>query len=129
MRPEKYAWLLVRLAVGGVFAWFGTDKFIHPEFWLGWVPAYILNMLPFSDTLFIYSQGAVETVIGAVLIIGWYTRISALAAAAILLGITIVLGYSDIAVRDMGLLLAAVALALVRSHPWSMDVLREKQKR
>lgn len=58
---------------------------------------------------------------GALLIIGFYTRWAALFLALHLAGILLSLGYNAIAVRDFGLTLALFSLALQGAGHWSLD--------
>ncbi len=121
MTSEDYAKLCIRLALAFVFLWFGIDKFIHPAYWSSWVPAWQLALFPFSATALMYLVGAVEAVLGLLLAAGLFVRAAAAIAAAHLLHIVIMLGFSDIAVRDFALFLTAAALFLIKSHPLSVD--------
>ena len=92
----------------------GVDKFFH---WLvNWdqylAPA-VARMLPVSAHTFMLAVGVIEIVAG--LLVAFAPRIGAWIVAAWLLGIIVNLlmipGYFDVALRDFGLMLGAVALA------------------
>ncbi len=85
-----------------------------------WVP----QMFNMQDQTFMRCIGVVEIVAG--LGVAFYPRIFAYVVAAWMLGISINLlstgGYADIALRDLGLMFAALALARLshvytRAHP------------
>ena len=62
---------------------------------------------------FIYLNGIFELILGAFLILGLFTRITALVLGINLIGIILGLGYNDVAVRDFGLMLITLAIFLV----------------
>ncbi len=102
---------------------FGVDKFFNwsvqwPDYLAGWIN----NIIPGSGQDFMYVVGAIEIVAG--LLVAVAPRIGAFVVAAWLFGIVINLltndapQYYDIALRDFGLMLAALtfgrlALAVV----------------
>ena len=112
---------LIRVSIGLIFFWFGLDKLIHPLLWLGWIPKTIINLIPFSGNTFIYILGVVELVLGVLLIVGFLVRIVALFTALNLIGVIVSIGFNDIAVRDFGLLIMAVSLAISKNHIYSID--------
>ncbi|MDO8435714.1 MAG: hypothetical protein Q7S89_03490 [bacterium] len=101
-------WLL-RIALAFVFVWFGVDKFFHPALWEAYMPEWILSNLPFSLNAFMTLQGIGETVIGILLLTPWF-RFGALLAGLLLLAIVPIVGLTDIGIRDIALLLVAIAL-------------------
>jgi len=106
---------LVRWGLAIVFLWMGIDKlpFMRPEIWLTQMPKFLSQ---YGVTI-IYVLGIVEIVIGILLLTKLF-RIGALGAAGILIGAIWTLGWNDIAARDVGLLLGAIALLL----PWEPHV-------
>ena len=99
---------------------FGVDKFtnwaVHwPDYLAGWIN----NIVPGSGQDFMYVVGGIEIVAG--LIVAFAPRIGAFVVAGWLFGIVINLltvnapQYYDIALRDFGLMLAALTLARLAS--------------
>lgn len=92
---------------------FGLDKFsnvlVH---WDRYLAPVLSNPLPVSPHQAMYAVGVVEVVAGLVVLL--HPRLGGLVVAAWLAGIIVNLmlipGYYDVALRDFGLLLAAVAL-------------------
>lgn len=96
----------------------GIDKFVHLlTNWDQYLAPAIANILPFSPHVFMMIVGVIELV--AALIVAIKPRVGAWIVAAWLLGIIVNLlvfsGFYDIALRDFGLLLAAIALARLSS--------------
>lgn len=118
---KDFASLFLRIGLAVIFLWFGIDKFFNPSVWANFVPEWMLPLIIINMTVFIYIQGAIEAIIGALLIVGYKTRIAALAAAVTLFVILISVGLNDIGLRDFGLLCAAITLSLLGSNIWSVD--------
>jgi uncharacterized membrane protein YphA (DoxX/SURF4 family) len=92
---------------------FGLDKF--PNLLVRWdqyLAPVFANALPVSPHQAMYAVGVIEVVAG--LLVAVHPRLGALVVAVWLAGIVVNLllipGYYDVALRDVGLLLAAVAL-------------------
>jgi uncharacterized membrane protein YphA (DoxX/SURF4 family) len=92
---------------------FGLDKFFNvltdwPQYLAGWVD----DLMPGSAQDFMYAVGAIEIVAGVLVAVR--PRYGAPVVAAWLAGIIFTLltgpGYYDVALRDFGLLLAALTL-------------------
>ena len=115
MTLKKYAPILARYGVGIVFFIFGIDQLVRPGAWIAWVPSYVINFgtnFGMNNISFIYFNGLFDLIIGFLLIIGIFVRIVALIGALHVAGIIISLGYSDISVRDFGLLLILISVFL-----------------
>jgi uncharacterized membrane protein YphA (DoxX/SURF4 family) len=101
-----------------VFLWFGVDKFIRPELWVGWIPAPLFRVLGDRVPWFLSGMGIVETIVGLLLLgTGFWLRAGSWSASALLAGIILGAGLttafsSPVLVRDFGLLGAALYLAL-----------------
>jgi hypothetical protein len=96
----------------------GIDKFLHLlTNWDQYLAPGIEKILPFSGHVFMMLVGVVE--LGAALLVAWKPRIGAYVVAAWLFGIIVNLfilgGFYDVALRDFGLMLAALALARLSS--------------
>lgn len=94
----------------------GLDKFTNLlTDWPGYLAPWVVDILPFSAQTAMYLVGVIE--IAAAVLVALKPRIGAPIVALWLAGIIINLltysGFYDIALRDFGLLIAAVALALL----------------
>jgi uncharacterized membrane protein YphA (DoxX/SURF4 family) len=111
--PARQAYLILRAAFVIAPIVFGLDKF--PNWLVQWdqylAPA-LSDPLPVSPHQAMYVVGVIEVLAGV--IVALHARLGALVVAAWLAGIIVNLllvpGFYDVALRDFGLLLAAVAL-------------------
>ena len=113
-RPSYQAYQLLYLGfiVAPLVA--GLDKFTHLlTDWDMYLAPVVAGLLPFSAGTFMIIVGVVE--IGAAALVALRPKIGAYVVAAWLAGIVVNLllipGYFDIALRDFGLMLGALALA------------------
>ena len=112
--PTYQAFLILRSAFTVAPILFGIDKFFdYMVSWDAYLAPGIASLSPFSVHTTMYVVGVVE--IAAGVLVALWPRIGAPIVALWLLGIIVNLlllgGHLDIALRDLGLCLAAVALA------------------
>lgn len=125
---KKYSTVLVRLGIAAVFLWFGIDKFIHPINWIGWVPDWMKALIPVSMLTFMYFHGAVETLVGVLLVVGYKVRFAALVASITIVGVLLAMigtGQAEMMLRDAGLLAASLSLFLTGCDCVSVDGFRK----
>lgn len=111
--PSRQAFLLLRTVFTVAPIVFGLDKFanilVH---WPMYLAPLATQIIPVTPQQFMYGVGIVEVVAG--LLVAWKPRIGSLVVALWLAGIIINLllvpGYYDVALRDFGLLVGALAL-------------------
>jgi hypothetical protein len=112
--PAHQAFLLLRTVFTVAPIAFGLDKFANLlTDWPGYLAPWIDALVPGTAQQAMYAVGVVEIVAGIVVAVA--PRIGGWLVAAWLAGIIVNLltfpGFYDIALRDFGLLVAAVALA------------------
>ena len=113
-RPAYQAYQLLYLGFVVAPLVAGLDKFTHfLTDWDKYLAPVVADLLPFSTHTFMLFVGIVE--IGAAILVALRPHIGAYVVAAWLAGIVINLllipGYFDVALRDFGLMLGALALA------------------
>ena len=117
--PARQAFLLLRTVFTIAPIVFGLDKFANvltdwPQYLAGWID----GIVPGTAQQAMYAVGVVEIVAGIVVAV--LPRYGAWVVAAWLAGIIVNLltlpGYYDVALRDFGLFVAAVALARLSVH-------------
>ncbi|ELS57633.1 hypothetical protein [Streptomyces viridochromogenes] len=112
--PGYQAFLVLRIGFTVAPILFGLDKFANLLVdWPGYLAPWIDDIVPGSAQAAMYAVGAVEILAGVVvalaprfggwLVAGWL--------AGIIVNLLTIPDYYDIALRDFGLLLGAVALA------------------
>ena len=113
--PSVQAFMLLRIAFTVAPILFGLDKFAEVLFdnWPAYLATEFNDILPGSAQDAMYGVGVVEIIAGLVvftaprfgglLVAGWL--------AGIIVSLLLVGGYGDIALRDFGLLIGALALS------------------
>jgi len=123
-RAKCYAPSFVRIALALVFLWFGINQLMFPNDFMGYLPSWTIHdgtglghllytavsILPGKANSVIFINGVAEIILGTLLGIGLFTRISALLLSIHLLIIVFSLGYNDIAIRDLGLVAGAFSV-------------------
>ncbi len=112
--PSYQAFMLLRTVFTLAPVLFGIDKFANLlTDWPGYLAPWVDGIVPGTAQQAMYAVGVVEIVAG--LAVAVLPRFGGLLVAAWLAGIIVNLltisGFYDIALRDFGLLVAAVALA------------------
>jgi DoxX len=112
--PAQQAFLLLRTVFTVAPIAFGLDKFANLlTDWPGYLAPWIDDLVPGTAQQAMYAVGVVEVLAGVLVAV--MPRIGAWVVAAWLAGIIVNLltipGFYDIALRDFGLLVGAVALA------------------
>jgi uncharacterized membrane protein len=118
--PSRQAFVLLRTIFTIAPIVFGLDKFFNiltdwPQYLAGWIN----NIVPGDAQAAMYIVGVIEIIAG--LLVWFRPRWGAWVVCLWLLGIIVNLltlsGYYDVALRDFGLLVAALSLALLsRTH-------------
>jgi hypothetical protein len=99
----------------------GIDKFTHVlTNWDMYLAPFVARVVPVGPQLFMRGVGVIEMIAG--LLVAWKPRIGAYVVAAWLGGIIINLillhDFYDVALRDFGLCLGALALGRLAAHTW-----------
>ena len=117
--PATQAFMILRIGFTVAPILFGLDKFAEVLFdnWPGYLATEFNDILPGSAQDAMYMVGAVEILAGIIVFVA--PRFGGLLVAGWLAGIIVSLllvgGHGDIALRDFGLLLGAVALSRLAS--------------
>ena len=115
--PAALAFTLLRVAFTVAPILFGLDKFaeVLNNDWTMYLSSEFNDLIPGSAETAMYIVGVVEITAGLVVAVA--PRFGGLLVAAwlggIILNLLLVGGFGDIALRDFGLLIAAVALSLL----------------
>ncbi len=120
MEYKKYAPIFLRISLSAVFLWFGYTSIFNYQKFLGYVPSFAYSV-PLSLREILFINGLFEIILGVFLLVGFYTRISALLLSLHTLAIAISLGYNDVAIRDMGIALATFSVFISGDDEWCID--------
>lgn len=110
-RPNSAKWLLI-LSLVFVFGFFGIDKFVHPLTWIGWLPVWIDGLGGLPKDAWLKLVGAAEIIFALLLLfpVKRVRQAGVLLLIVHMLGILTQVGWNDIAVRDIGIMISAIAL-------------------
>ncbi|MEO7586559.1 MAG: hypothetical protein ABIS84_00875 [Arachnia sp.] len=122
--PAYAAFVLLHVGYVVLPLWMGIDKFMNVlTDWPGYLAPWVVAILPFSAQTAMHVVGAVEIL--AAIMVAIKPRYAAYVVALWLAGIIVNLltysGFYDVALRDFGLLVGALALgrlAAVYDHAW-----------
>jgi uncharacterized membrane protein YphA (DoxX/SURF4 family) len=124
--PAYASFVALRIGYVVLPLWMGIDKYakVLNTDWPGYLAPWTVDLLPFSAQTAMYVVGAVEILAGV--LVALKPRYAAYVVAAWLAAIIINLltypGFYDIALRDFGLLVGALALAFLAAtydRPWT----------
>lgn len=105
------AWFL-RIGLAFVFLYAAIAAFIEPSVWLGYLPAFVANSS--SGLFLLHTFSVIELPLAGWLLSGKKTWWAASVAALMFAGIIVAnFASMDIIFRDIGLLLAAIALGVL----------------
>jgi uncharacterized membrane protein YphA (DoxX/SURF4 family) len=124
---QQYSPVILRVGIAVVFLWFGAQQLLHPGAWIGFIPKMLVSVTGLSKELFVAFNGSFEIVFGLCLLLGYYTRTTALLLALHMLDITLVVGYSATGVRDFGLSIAAIAVFMYGADLLTLDARKERK--
>jgi uncharacterized membrane protein len=104
--------VLLRIGIAFAFLYAGVAGFIAPENWIGYFPPFVQHLAPAG--LLIGLWGTAEIILALFLLFSKNVFWPALVAAALLLGVTVTnLALLDVVFRDISILFAALALAVM----------------
>ena len=110
----KYSNLILRLSLAIVFFWFGIDKFFHPDYWVNaWVPQSISLFaanFKIRSIDIIYISGVFEVLVATSLVTNIFITLFSSLAVLFLVSVMLFHGFSEVLVRDMGLMGAFLSL-------------------
>ena len=118
---KKYSPITVRYGIGLVFLLLGIDQLTRPEAWLAYFPEFLSNFA-FEEASFFFFNGIFDTAVGALLLIGFFTRTIAFLAVLHMIGVISVVRYNDIGIRDFGILLGTFSVLLHGKDGWCLDI-------
>ena len=120
MKLKEYAPIILRIGISLLFLWFGLTNIFNPNYLLGYLPQYALTFGIPGTTIMIIN-GIFEVILGGLLLIGLFTRISSFILTIHVFGIALSLGYNDVAIRDLGLAIATLVVFLNGKDKWCLD--------
>ncbi len=118
---SQYAPMVLRIGVSLVFLWFAFQQLTNTDAWTGFVPDLAVSLSGLSAETLVLFNGVFEAVFGLALFAGFYTRLAAALLSLHLFHLVFIVGYNAIGVRDLGLAIAALSVALAEADRWTLD--------
>jgi uncharacterized membrane protein YphA (DoxX/SURF4 family) len=103
---------ILRVGLAITFLWIGVLIFKNPESWGGYLEPWAAGLLPVPLSQAMIGTAILDILIGFFLLIDVLTWLAALLGAIHIIIVLTVSGITDITVRDIGLLAAALALMI-----------------
>jgi len=125
MKYGRYGWpyLFLRIGLGLTFIYIGVDILRHPDMWIGYVPNE--TMFGFARETLLRFGGLLDLVIGMLLLVKVLPKVASWLAVLHLIGIFTLNEIDGVLARNLGLLGAAIAIAIWpssyhrRRHWWN----------
>ena len=112
MEKNKLASLFLRLGIAFSFIYAAVSAYLNPTNWVGYIPDFLT--LGIDKLVFLKMHSAIDLILGLWLLSGRKAFYAPIVSAVVLLGIVVLnLGQIEIVFRDVSILLAAVALAVM----------------
>jgi hypothetical protein len=110
---QKFGIHLLRLGLAGVFLWFGFSQLIDSLKWVSIVPDWAVALMHLPPAMIVMANGLAEVVLGSLLAMGFFVRITSFLLAIHLLIISLDFGLVATGIRDFGLVIATLALSFI----------------
>lgn len=107
---KKTSFHILRVGLAITFLWIGILIFKNPEAWGGYLQPWAAGILPIPLKQAMISTAILDVAIGTLLLIDSFVWLAALVGAVHLIIVLTVSGITEITVRDIAILAAAVAL-------------------
>ena len=120
---KLYAPSVLRISMAMIVLWFSIEQFMNTESWTAYIPDSAVSATHLSAKTLVYFNATFELILGVMLAIGFQARIVAFFISLHLFHIMFVVGYNETGVRDFGLAMATLVVAMNGS-----DVLCMKKK-
>jgi uncharacterized membrane protein YphA (DoxX/SURF4 family) len=120
-RARKYAPVILRFGLAGLFLWFGISQVLAPDQWTSWVPLWVPDFLHLDARYIVLLNGGFEIIGGILLLLGVFVRWVALLLGLHLMVIAYEIGYNDIGIRDAALAVSCFAVSLFGNDSWSLQ--------
>ena len=118
---KLYAPIVLRYSMALVIIWFGIQQLVNTADFMAYVPESAARITHLDITTLVYINSIFELVFGFLLLIGWKIRIVGVLLALHLFDIMYVVGYGEIGVRDFGLAMATLSVAMQGADMFSID--------
>jgi uncharacterized membrane protein YphA (DoxX/SURF4 family) len=124
---KKTSFHFLRFGLAITFLWIGVLIFKNPEAWSGYLQPWAAGLVPIPLEQAMIGTAILDILIGFFLLIDVLTWLAALLGAIHLIIVLAVSGITDITVRDIGLLVAALALMIDSLPQWVLNKIKRSK--
>jgi uncharacterized membrane protein YphA (DoxX/SURF4 family) len=103
---------ILRIGLAITFLWIGVLIIMEPAAWAGYISQWATRLLPFPLEPMMLTTGVLDITIGTLLALGVVIPLAAAIGALHIAVVLVVSGITDITVRDIAILAAALALTI-----------------
>ena len=118
---KKTSFHILRVGLGITFLWIGVLIIKNPEAWGGYLQPWAFGLLPIPLAQAMIGTAILDIIIGVFLLFDFMPWLAGLVGAIHLITVLTVSGITDITVRDIGLLVAVLALMIDSLPQWVLD--------
>ena len=115
-QSARYSQVAIRIGLALVFFWFGISKFVMPQYWIdAWMPMsvqHLVALVHLAPKDFIFLNAIFEVLVGVSLASGFFMRWFAGIAVFFLITVLVLNGFTEVTIRDVGLMGALIALII-----------------
>lgn len=117
MERQEFGLHLLRLGLAGVFLWFGFSQLMDSIHWVSIVPDWAVSFLHLPPAMIVMANGVFEVIMATLLAMGFFVRITSFILGLHLLVIAFDFGFTATGIRDLGLVIASLALSFIFTKP------------
>lgn len=118
---QEFGLHLLRLGLAAVFLWFGFSQLMDGIHWVTIVPDWAVSFLHLPPAMIVLLNGSFEVIMATLLAMGFFVRITSLVLALHLLLIAFDFGFTATGIRDLGLVIATLALSFIFTKKPSVE--------
>src|SRR3990167_6259306 len=118
---NKTSFHILRVGLAITFMWIGVLIFKNPEAWGGYLQPWAAGLLPIPIAQAMTGTAILDITIGAFLLFDFLPWLAAFVGAIHIIIVLTTSGITDITVRDIGLLVAALALMIDSLPQWVLS--------
>jgi len=122
---ETNAPTVLRLGISAVILWFSFAQFTQNEQYTAYIPDSVVAFTHIQATTLVFINALFELIFGLALVFGFKTRIVATLLALHLFDIMWTVGYGEIGIRDFGLAVATLVVAMNGPDLFCIDKKKE----
>ncbi len=111
--------LALRIGLGLGFVYVAVHMLSDPQSWLGFIPNWISKLI--DPRIFLSLHSGFELILGILLLIGVFPKITSLLSFFDMFAILIFYGVDSVTFRDFGLMMASLALFLLSREKTKID--------